>query len=502
MILKPAAEDYRVIGYYLGKITIGLGILMFIPLALAFVYGEMAPAVDYLLSISLTLLAGALLTALCHTRKDLETKHAMCVAALTWLAAMFISAVPLYLSGHYGSFLDANFETMSGYATTGLSLAVDLDHMAYSHNFWRHFIMFIGGQGIVVIALTFLFRGTAGAFRIYVGEARDERILPNVIETARFIWLVSIVYLLIGSAALSASAIAGGLAPAKAIFDSVCVFMAAWDTGGFTPQSQNLLFYHNFAFEFISVGIMLLGSINFALHYVVWTGNRREIYKNIEIVTLFISVMVTLSITAWGLVGRGVYADAIPFFRKVFFQLTSGHTGTGYSTIYPRQFVNEWGPLGMLGVTLAMAVGGSMCSTTGAIKVLRIGVLFKALRQDLKRALTPETAVIVQKFHHIKDVILDDKHVRTASLILLSYLNLYLFGTIVTMLYGYSLSEAAFESVSAAANVGLSCGITLPSMPAVLKVVYIFQMWAGRLEFMAILALGGMAFAALRGKSD
>lgn len=502
MILKPEREDYRIIFYYLGKITIGLGLLMLIPLALAAAYDEAVPAVDYLLSIAVTLLAGALITASCHTQKDLEMKHAMSVAALAWLAAMVVSAIPLYLSGHYKSFLDACFETMSGYATTGLSLVNDLDHMAYSHNFWRHFTMFIGGQGIVVIALTFLFRGTAGAFRVYVGEARDEKILPNVIETARFIWLVSLVYLVIGTAALSASAIAGGLKPGKAIFDSVCIFMAGWDTGGFSPQSQSLLFYHNFAFEFISVAIMLLGSINFALHYVVWTGNRRELYRNIEIVTLFLCVVVTLSITAWGVAEKLIYSNAVPFYRKVFFHLMSGHTGTGYSTIYPRQFVNDWGPLGMLGVTLAMAIGGSMCSTTGAIKVLRIGVIYKALRADIKKVLIPETAVLIQKFHHLKDVILDDRHVRMSAMILLSYLNLYLLGTIITMLYGYSLSEAAFESVSAAANVGLSCGVTSPSMPAVLKVVYIVQMWAGRLEFMAILTLGGMIIAAFRGKND
>lgn len=502
MILKPAADDYKIIGHYLGKITIGLGLIMIIPLAIAFVYAEMEPAVDYLLSIALTIFLGVALTAVCHTQKDLESSHAMCVAALSWLVAMFVSAVPLFMSGHFNSYLDACFEAMSGYATTGLTLANNLDHMSYAHNFWRHLTMFIGGQGIVVIALTFLFRGTAGAFRIYVGEARDEKILPNVIETARFIWLVSIVYLILGSAALSAVAIGGGLSPAKAVFDSVCVFMAAWDTGGFTPQSQNVLFYHNFAFEFISVGIMLLGAINFALHYVVWTGNRREIYKNIEIVTLFMSVVVMLSITAWGMIGRNIYGDAVPFFRKIFFHLASAHTGTGYSTIYARQFVNEWGPLSMLGITLAMAVGGCVCSTTGAIKVLRIGVIYKALRQDIKKVLIPETAVLVQKFHHIRDIILEDKHVRMSALILLSYINLYLLGTIVTMLYGHSLSEAAFESVSAAANVGLSCGITVPSMPDVLKVVYIVQMWAGRLEFIAILALGGMVLAALKGKSE
>jgi trk system potassium uptake protein TrkH len=209
---------------------------------------------------------------------------------------------------------------------------------------------------------------------------------------------------------------------------------------------------------------------------------------------------VTLSLTAWALGVRGVYADISSFFSKTFYQLISGHTGTGYSTIYARQFVNEWGQFAMLGVTLAMAIGGSVCSTTGAIKVLRIGVIYKALRQDIKKLVIPETAVLIQKVHHIKDMILEDRHVRSAAIILLSYLGLYLFGTIAGMLYGYSLSEASFESVSAAANVGLSCGITSPAMPAVLKIVYIFQMWAGRLEFISIFALGGMILATIKGK--
>ena len=500
MILKPRSDDYKIIGYYLGKIIISIGIVMMVPFIIAIAYSEWQGAIAFLLSMSITLLLGAILSIVCNTKKDLATMHAMSVAALSWIVAMLVSAIPLFLSAHYGSYLDACFEAMSGYATTGLSLAVDLDHMANSYNFWRHLTMFMGGQGIVVIALTFLVRGTAGAFRMYVGEARDEKIMPKVIETARFIWLVSIVYLVLGSGALSIAAIWGGLPPLKAIFDSVCIFMAAWDTGGFTPQSQNILFYHNFPLEIITISIMLLGSINFALHYEVWTGNRRELYKNIEIVTLFVSIIVTLSITAWGVIEKNVYQGAIPFSIKTFYHLISGHTGTGYSTIYPRQFVNEWGPLAMFGVTLAMAIGGSVCSTTGAIKVFRIGVIYKALRQDIKKMLIPETAIFVQKIHHIKDVILEDKYVRISALILISYINLYILGTVAGMLYGYSLSEASFESVSAAANVGLSCGITSPSMPALLKLVYIFQMWAGRLEFIAVMVLLGTIIATFRGK--
>lgn len=500
MILRPELEDFKIIGYYLGKITICLGILMVIPFVIAFAYHELEPAVDYLFSMAVTLLSGYAISIICHTKKDLLTMHAMAVAAISWGAAMLVSAIPLYLSGHYKSFLDACFETMSGYATTGLTLVNDLDHMASSHNFWRHLTMYVGGQGIVVIALTFLFRGTPGAFRMYVGEARDEKILPNVIETARFIWLVSLVYLLLGSSALALSGIMGGLRPAKAVFDSICVFIAAWDTGGFTTQSQSILFYHNFPFEVITMSIMFLGSINFALHYAVWTGNRRELYKNVEIITLFITILVTLSVVTWGLVPRGVYANSLSFFSKVYYQLISGHTGTGYMTIYTRQFVNEWGQLGMFGLTLAMAIGGSVCSTTGAIKVLRIGIIYKALRQDIKKLILPETAILIQKIHHIKDMVLEDKHVRASALILLSYVVLYLLGTAAGMLCGYSLSEASFESVSAAANVGLSCGITSVSMPSPLKIVYILQMWAGRLEFIAIFVLGGMVWASLRGK--
>jgi trk system potassium uptake protein len=245
---------------------------------------------------------------------------------------------------------------------------------------------------------------------------------------------------------------------------------------------------------------MLLGSINFALHYAVWTGNRRELYRNIEIATLFISIIATLSITAWGVLKNNVYSQSLPFASKTFYHLVSGHTGTGFSTIYARQFVNEWGSLAMFGVTLAMAIGGSVCSTTGAIKVFRIGVIYKALRQDIKKMLIPETAIFVQKIHHIKDIILEDKYVRISAIILISYVNLYIFGTIAGMLCGYSLSEALFESVSAAANVGLSCGITSPSMPAALKMVYIFQMWAGRLEFIAVVVLLGMIIATFKGK--
>jgi len=500
MILKPQREDIKTIGYYLGKIIISLGLAMFLPFFIAAVLGEINPALDFIISIELALIFGLVLTKVCFTEKDLNWMQGMIVVSLSWLVAMLLGAIPLYLSGHWKSYLDACFDAMSGFATTGLALVQNLDHLSYAHNLWRHLIMFIGGQGIVIVALAFFVKGVSGAFKMYVGEARDERVLPNVIHTARFIWLVSIVYLILGTLALGVTGILNGMKPFNAFFHGACVFMAAFDTGGFAPQSQNILYYHSLPFEMITIVIMLLGAINFKLHYHIWMGNRREILKNIETVTLFITIMITFLITAIGLVQSGTYPKAVMLFRKGFYQLISGHTGTGYMTIYAQQFIQEWNHLALLGVICAMALGGAVCSTTGAIKMLRVGIIFKALLEDIKRIILPERAMVVQKFHHIKEIFLEDRQARSALIITLAYLVLYGLGAIVGMLFGYPFLDSLFESTSAAANVGLSCGITTVNMPVALKLTYIFQMWAGRLEFMSVFTLAGFFVAAIKGK--
>lgn len=500
MVLRPQVQDLKIIGFYLGKIAIGLGTVMFLPLICGVIFGEINPFFDFLITIFLTFTFGFGLTYFCNTDRELNWMHGMVVVALTWLVAMFLGAVPLFLSGHWQSYLDACFDSMSGFATTGLTLAQDIDHISFTHNLWRHLIMFVGGQGVVIVALSFLVGGTSAPLKMYVGEAREEKILPNVISTARFIWLVSIVYLILGTLALAVTGILEGMTVKTAFFHGICVFMTAFDTGGFAPQSQNILYYHSFPYELVTLVCMFLGAINFKLHYAVWTGNRREIWRNIEIVTLFITITLIFVITAFGLRQAGIYPKVIVFFRKGFYHLLSAHSGTGFMTVYARQFIKEWGALALVGLTIAMAIGGSSCSTTGGIKAIRIGVIFKGLVQDIKRIFLSESAIVVKKIHHIKDIVLDDRQVRSAALITLTYFFLYGLGTVAGVCLGYPLLEALFESTSAAANVGLSCGITTVSMPAVLKIIYIFQMWAGRLEFMAVFTLIGFIIAMIRGK--
>ena len=321
MILKPRLEDIKIIGFYLGKIVLGLALIMIVPILCGLVSREINPALDFIIGIEVSLVLGILLTKLCRTDKDLNWMQGMIVVSLSWLVAMVLGAIPLYLSGHYKSFLDSCFETMSGFTTTGLTLVQDLDHLSYTHNLWRHLGPFIGGQGIAIIAISFLVKGTSGAFKLYVGEGRDERLLPNIIHTARFIWLISIFYLVLGTLALGFVGVSIGMGPINAFFHGICIFMAGFDTAGFAPGSQNILYYHSLLFEVVTIVIMILGALNFNFHYQLWSGNRKEAMKNIESRAFFISITFTFFLIAIGLNQLGVYPGAVVLFRKGFFQI-------------------------------------------------------------------------------------------------------------------------------------------------------------------------------------
>jgi trk system potassium uptake protein TrkH len=288
--------------------------------------------------------------------------------------------------------------------------------------------------------------------------------------------------------------------PVNSFFHGVCIFMAAFDTGGFSPQSQSILYYHSFIYEIITIIIIVLGALNFKLHYHLWVGNRKEIFKNIETTTFFITVTVIFFIVGLGLLRIGSYPSKFLLFRKGFYQLISAHTTAGFQTIYPQQFFSDWNPLALTGIIMAMALGGAVCSTTGGIKMLRIGIICKAIKEDVKKIIMPGQAVIVERMHHIKEVFLEDKVVRSALIITLFYIILYGLGALIGMFFGNPFLESLFESTSAAANIGLSCGITKPSMPIALKIMYVIQMWAGRLEFMSVFTIFGVLYATIKGK--
>jgi trk system potassium uptake protein TrkH len=197
---------------------------------------------------------------------------------------------------------------------------------------------------------------------------------------------------------------------------------------------------------------------------------------------------------------KGGYPELVALFRRGAFILLSGHTGTGLQNIYSVQFLKSWGAFAMIAITFAMAIGGSACSTCGGFKGLRIGLFFKGLYQEIRRIMLSENAIIVTKYHHIKDIVLTDQTLKMVGLTLLCFIMLYTGGAILGEFYGYGFIESLFEATSAGSNTGLSCGITSATMPTPLKLYYIFAMWAGRLEFISVFGLMAFAIAIWRGK--
>lgn len=481
MTISPDKKDFFTIFHVLGRLAIGLAAAMFIPFFVALVYKEIGPLYDFSIAISIAAIVGISLILIFPLKKDISLIHTFFIVSLGWIMASLLGAVPLSLSSHYRCFLDAWFEAMSGFATTGLTLVVDLDHLSYAHNMWRHLMMFIGGQGIILAGLSLLPRAKGLVFGLYVGEARTEKILPNIIATARFIWRVSIIYLVLGVSTLTFFLVHKGMVIDRAFLHSLWLFFAAFDTGGFAPQAQNIAYYHSLGLEFITVVLMMLGAMNFNLHFWIWNKDKWEIFKNFEIKIFLVTFFGFLVILFFSLSGQGSFS----IFRQGFYQLISAHTGSGFTNLSAFQ-LKGFGSLSILVIIFAMMIGGGIGSTTGGIKLMRLGIVFKSFAMMIKRYMMPQGAVYKDSYHHLKDNIVDDRKLKNVFVFFSLFLFTYIGGMLIGVIFGYPILPSLFESVSATANVGLSLGITNPAMPAFLKVVYILQMWLGRLEFLSI----------------
>lgn len=496
MWMRMHLSDLRIILHFVGMLLIGVGVAKVIPFVVGLFAGEWDAALDFVLGAGVVCAVGAALMHADPRPARMNHTHALAITALGWAAAALAAAVPLAFSGNYPTYLDACFDAMSGLTVSGLTVAVDLDHMSLAHNMWRHLTQLIGGQGIVVAALSLAVGLRGGAFSLYVAEGRDERILPNVVHTARFIWVVTAVYVALGTVTLFAIMWFLGMSPARSLLHGFWIAAAAFDTGGFAPQRMNLMYYHHYLVEAFALILMMAGSINFALHAHLWRGAKGELRRNIETRVLAFVVTAWSALVAIGLTYSDSFEGAFGVFRKGVFQVISGHSA-GHQTVYGSQFIHDFSGVGLIAIMLGMAVGGSLSSTGGGIKALRVGLIAKSIMLHLKQAIAPRSAAMTVRYHHLGQRILKPEVVGAAATVFILYLVTYLVGGVAGAAYGYGASEAMFESISATANSGLSIGITSATMPTGLKVVYMFQMWAGRLEFIAVLVLTSQLVLAL-----
>jgi trk system potassium uptake protein len=502
ILLRPGATDLKLIGFYLGKVLLGLGLVMLIPAVIAVALQEWNSASSFVIGASLCIVVSMASDAKLATRRQLTWAHGMVIVALAWLVGAVFAAIPMYLSGRFSDPLAALFEAMSGLTTTGMSVIHDLDHTPVSEDLYRHLLQISGGLGIVIVVLSLFAAGGARIATLYAAEARDERIMPNIIRTARFIFQVAGTFAVLGTGALFAALLAGGFTPGRALYHATNLFFASFSTGGFSTMQASMIYYHSAAVEFIVGVIMLAGTLSFGLHFALWRGDPREVLRHLETRTLAITTSSFFGVICFGLLRSGTYDTTESLLRKGFFTLISAVSSTGHQVNVGDTYLTDWGVLAPAAIVGAMAIGGMASSTAGGIKAIRVGLAWKTLTQDIRRILLPESALVVSTYHAGKRRILRGETSRAATTVLLLFILTYLVGAIVALVYGeFDITQTLFESVSVGSNIGVSIGVVSPGMPDGLMAVYIVQMWLGRLEYVAVFALIGYLISLSRGRA-
>lgn len=481
--------DLRVIGHYLGTLTQLFAALMAVPFITALVFQEWEPAERYLLGIGIALVVGTLLQFLRIEPGRLGRRQALAVTGFAWIVLAFFASVPLFLSGHYATYMDALFDGVSGLTTTGATVALDIDHFSNADNMFRFMMHLVGGLGLIVVALSLGIFGKRSGSSLYTAEGRSEHVVPNVVQTTQLILRISLVIIFIAAVVLAALCMSIGMEPARAVLHSLWLAITAFNTGGFAPMAESVSYYNSIPIEAFLMLLMILGSVSFVIHAEVWKGRLQSFFGDIEIRTMVIWLLVMTVVVAASLSASALFSDLPAMIRRGLFMVVSAFSTTGLQNVTTNQFTTVFSSGAFLALALIMAVGGSAGSTSGGVKLYRVGIIFKSIVSTVKEAVSPSSARVVVSYNHLGRRVLSSDAVKEAMTVFVLFVITYSVGALVGIAHGYEASQAIMESVAMTSNGGVITGIVTPGMSPSLETFYIFQMWAGRLEFVTLLAV-------------
>lgn len=489
--------DLRVIGHYLGTLTQLFAALMAVPFITALVFQEWEPAERYLLGIGIALVVGTLLQFLRIEPGRLGRRQALAVTGFAWIVLAFFASVPLFLSGHYATYMDALFDGVSGLTTTGATVALDIDHFSNADNMFRFMMHLVGGLGLIVVALSLGIFGKRSGSSLYTAEGRSEHVVPNVVQTTQLILRITLVIIFIAAVVLTALCISIGMEPVRAVLQSIWLAISAFNTGGFAPMAESVSYYNSIPIEVFLMLLMILGSISFVVHAEVWKGRLQSFFGDIEIRTMLIWLLVMTVVVAASLSASALFSDLPAIIRRGLFMAVSAFSTTGFQNVTTNQLTTVFSSGAFLALALIAAVGGSAGSTAGGVKLHRVGIIFKSIVSTVKEAVSPSSARVVVSYNHLGRRVLSSDAVKEAMTVFVLFVITYSVGALVGIAHGYEASQAIMESVSMTSNGGIITGIVTPGMSPSLEAFYIFQMWAGRLEFVTLLAVLAEIIASL-----
>ena len=470
-------SNYKTVFFTLGILQIILGIFMLIPTIAQLFYKEIDSS--FFGASIVTIIFGTLffLSNLDHDKK-LNLQQAFLLTALSWLSIAIFGSLPFIFSSVNFSFTNAFFESMSGITTTGSTIISNLESMPKGILLWRAVLQWLGGIGIIVMAITLMPIMNVGGMQLFKISNNDssEKILPKSKEIAlRLIYIYSGLTLLCGIS----YKILG-----MSTFDSLTHSMTTIATGGFSNYNESIGFFESFSIEISAMIFIILGSLPFIAYIKFLSGNRRVFFSDIQIKAFLKIIIISIIILAIYLgINNSIQFDL----RSILFNIISILSGTGYVNA---QF-DSWGGFPLILFLALMFIGGCAGSTTCGVKIFRIQILYSFVLNQLKKIIYPK-GIFVLKYNQNP---VDNKFV--ASIISFIYMYFLIFFVIAALL---SLTGLDFiTSISGAAtsisNVGPGLGSIIgpngnfSSLPDISKWILTIGMILGRLELFAILVL-------------
>lgn len=468
--------NFRMIKNILGWILIFEAGFMLVPLITALVYAENV-YLSYLISIGICLLIGFLLIWKKPENRTLYSRDGFVIVSLSWIILSIFGSLPLFISREIPSFIDALFETVSGFTTTGASILSDVESLSHAALIWRSFTHWVGGMGVLVFIMAFV--PLSGGNNMHIMKAESpgpsvSKLVPRVKTTALILYLIYIAMTLIEFVLL----LCGGMS----VFDATNTAFATAGTGGFAFRNDGFASFSSYIQIVVTVFMLLFG-INFASFYLILMRRFKEAFTT-EVRT-FLGI-IAAAIVIITLNTRGFFDTLGDAIKHVSFTVASLISSTGFSTVD----FNQWPELSRVCLIFVMFIGACAGSTGGGIKISRILIFFKSIAKEMYLLIHPKQ---VKKIMIDKSPV-EHEVVRATNVYLVCYVVVFSVSMLLVSIENYDLITNFTSVLTTVNNMGPGLGLVGPTsnfgfFNPFTKLVLIFDMLAGRLELFPMLVL-------------
>ena len=469
--------NYSIVLYILGCVLKFESAFLVLPALVGLIYREHA-SVSYLAVAVLCLILGVLLTHKKPRSTNLYTREGFAAVALSWMIMSIFGAIPFVLTGDIPFYVDALFETISGFTTTGSSILTDVESISKASLFWRSFSHWIGGMGVFVFIMAILPMMGGSTMNLMKAESPGpsvSKLVPHVKDTAKILYGIYIAITICEATILRALGMP--------LFDSLTTTFGTVGTGGFGIRNDSIAGYSP-AIQITITVFMILSGINYTAYFYILTGKIKELFKIEEVRWYLAIIFGSVAVITWNV--RSLYPTFSETLRHAFFQVGSIITTTGYATTD----FDLWPALSKTLLVTLMFIGACAGSTSGGIKVSRILILLKTIRKELSLIIHPRQVKKIRMDGHP----VDHETLRSANVFLVVYFVLLLTSMLLISVDEFDFSTNFTSVVTVLNNIGPGLNLVGPTQNFSIfspfsKFVLMFDMLAGRLELFPMMIL-------------